>query len=140
MDKRRNSRLPAFGVVRFADLPMHVWVDGHTLKSIGIAESPYYIALETNDPGVFTAYQEVMRGLPSAPSEISWRQFLDLRNDIAAHGLRDHADPITFWDDGQVDGHHRLAILCNLHGPQAEVLVVDGVVTFPVPNGVASLR
>jgi hypothetical protein len=126
-----NSKLPEFGIVRIADLPMHAWSAGHVLSSISILESPYYMALERNDPAIFFAYQEVMRGLPSAPSEISWEQFLDLRDDIARHGLRDLDDPIMFRNNGQVDGHHRLAILCHLHGPGAEVLVADGVVTFP---------
>jgi hypothetical protein len=111
---------------------MHAWSDGHTLRDISILDSPYYVALEQNDPAVFLAYQEVMRGLPSAPFEISWEQFLDLRDDIARNGLRDLGDPIRFRNNGQVDGHHRLAILCHLYGPQSEVLVANGVVTFPV--------
>jgi hypothetical protein len=126
-----NSKLPEFGIVRLADLPMHAWSDGHTLRDITILDSPYYVALERNDPAVFLAYQEVMRGLPSAPSEITWEQFLDLRDDIARNGLRDLGDPIMFRNNGQVDGHHRLAILCHLHGQGAEVLVADGIVTFP---------
>ena len=68
---------------------MHVWCSDQTTKNIIITESPYYIALNENNPAVFLAYQETMRGLPSAASEISWDQFLDLRNDIAEHGLRD---------------------------------------------------
>lgn len=113
------------------ELPIQVWRPDHTLQNITITDSPYYRSLQTNDPAIFLAYQRAMRGLASAPSEISWDQFLDLRNDVADNGLRDTGEPITLNDEGQLDGHHRLAILCHLYGPRAEVRLANGVVTFP---------
>jgi hypothetical protein len=140
MSRRQNSKLPETGIVRLEDLPMHAWAPGHTLKNITITESPYYIALEENDPASFLAYQEIMHGLPSAPYEITWSQFLDLRDDVAENGLRSEGSPIIFAGDGQIDGHHRLAILCHLYGPRAQVDVSHGVVTFPASDSALPSR
>ena len=134
MDDGRSSKLPEDGILRLEELPIHVWLSNSSAKITTITDSPYYISLNENNPAVFLAYQEAMRGLPMASSEISWGQFLDLRNDIADNGLRDNQPPITFGDFGQTDGHHRLAILCHLYGPQVEVLISSGVATFPAPN------
>lgn len=122
------------GIFRLEDLPIHVWTSSSTAALTSITESPYYVSLNENDPAAFLAYQETMRGTPKACCEITWDQFLDLRNDIADNGLRDVNAPIVIGDRGQIDGHHRLAILCHLYGPQAEVLISSGVATFPVPH------
>src|ERR1043166_1609540 len=134
MSEARSSRLPELGILRLEELPIHIWMSTSTAAIIKITESPYYISLNKTDPAAFLAYQATMRGTPKAQFEITWDQFLDLRNDIADNGLRDTEAPITVGDKGQIDGHHRLAILCHLYGPQAEVLISDGEVTFPVPD------
>jgi hypothetical protein len=125
--------IPQDGIVRLDELPIHVWLSDQSEKITRITESPYYVSLIDDDPAIFYAYHDAMRGLPSVSSEISWDQFLDLRDDIASNGLRDTQTPIRFGDRGQLDGHHRLAILCHLYGPQTEVFISGGVAVFPVP-------
>jgi hypothetical protein len=132
MDHR--TQLPEFGILRLEELPIHVYLTNNTAKIAKITESPYYLSLNENNPAIFLAYQETMRGLPTARSEISWDQFLDLTSDIADNGLQNTGAPIRFGDFGQIDGHHRLAILCDLYGPQAKVLISSGVATFPAPD------
>jgi hypothetical protein len=110
-----------------------VWTVGG-LKRVNIEASPYYIALRQNDPAEFYVYHEAMRALLTASSEISWTQFLDLRDDIASNGLRDLDSPIRVDEGGQSDGHHRLAILGHLYGTEVNVLIDRGVVTFPAPT------
>jgi hypothetical protein len=134
MDGGCFSRPFDVGILRLEELPIHVWTSNSTATITTITESPYYISLNENNPAAFLAYQATMRGSPKACFEITWDQFLDLRNDIADNGLRDTDAPIVFGDHGQIDGHHRLAILCHLYGPQAEVLISSGVATFPVPD------
>ncbi len=130
--------LPFIGVVRLSDLPIHVWLTGGRWKFASIAESPLFTALRDNDPEIYGAYLDAMQGLPSFAGEISWAQYLDLCRDIRLNGLRDVGPPIRVTDyRGQSDGHHRLAILAHLHGVDAQVLVHDGIIGFPVPEGEA---
>lgn len=131
MDEAAFCRLPEIGFVRLDDLPVHVWLPNRISRITRITQSPYYRSLNENAQEIFVAYQETMRGLPTASSEISWEQFLDLKEDIAHHGLRDTGSPITVTQEGQVDGHHRLAILCYLYGPKTELWITCGVVTHP---------
>ena len=87
-----------------------------------------------SDPSIFLSYYKCRAHLPEF-TEYSWEDFLALKEKIRQDGWHpDLGPPITVRDTGQLDGTHRLSILCHLHGPDTLVMIIDGKITFPVPQ------
>ena len=125
--------LPNFGYLRFKDLPFSIYRSAFSNQTIPLIENPYFLSLSDNNPSIFNAYYQLQQSDPNR-SECSWNEFLALKEKIRLEGWQPNlgAD-IVIKDFGQLDGAHRLSILCHLYGPDAEVLIDNGKFNFPVP-------
>ena len=126
--------LPKFGILRFKDLPFFIYRSAFSGKTIQFIENPYFQSLCDNNPIIFNAYCQLQHGDPDR-SEYSWDKFVALKEKIRLEGWRPNLGAnIVIMDFGQLDGAHRLSILCHLYGPDAEVLITNGEFHFPVPT------
>jgi len=125
--------LPKFGILRFKDLPFSIYRSAFANETIPLIENPYYLSLSKNNPSIFNAYYQLQQTDPNR-LEYTWDEFLALKENIRLEGWQPNlgAD-IVIRNFGQVDGAHRLSILCHLYGPDAEVFIVNGKFNFPVP-------
>ena len=125
--------LPKFGILRFKDLPFSIYRSTFTSQTIQFIENPYFQSLRDNNPSIFNAYYQLQHGDPNR-SEYSWDKFVALKEKIRLEGWQPNlgAD-IVIRDFGQLDGAHRMSILCHLYGSDAEVLIANGRFNFPVP-------
>jgi FkbM family methyltransferase len=128
----QKKRLPSSGLVRLSDLPIARWM-GHRLIIVGsIYESPYYWALECDDPSIFEGYERLIPPEMRGKGEVkTWNDFIELKKSIKSTGYKsDLNNSPIFLDDerGQVDGHHRLAILAHLLGAESHVQIDNGFI------------
>ena len=94
------------------------------------------------DSDVFYDYHAKFRQSISYENEISWESFLELFNKVKEEGYFNKSkNPIVVTEKiGQVNGHHRLAILAVLHGLHAKVFISNGTVYFPALDGLLNER
>ena len=128
------QKLPYLGILTLRDLPFIFYnCDGQPII-VSIIDHPYYRSLNEKDPSIFLSYYKCREHLANF-GEYSWENFLALKEKIRQDGWHpDLGPPITVRDTGQLDGTHRLSILCHLHGPDVPVMIIDGKITFPVPR------
>jgi outer membrane murein-binding lipoprotein Lpp len=127
------QKLPYLGVLKLRDLPFVFYNCDTQPYAVSITDHPYYRSLEENDPSIFLSYYKIREHL-SGFCEYSWEAFLALKEKIRLDGWQPGlGPPITVRDIGQLDGTHRLSILCHLHGPDTLVMIIDGIITYPVP-------
>ena len=126
--------LPYLGILKLRDLPFIFYNCDCQPRLGSITDHPYYRSLDANDPSIFLSYYKCRAHLPEF-TEYSWEDFLALKEKIYQDGWHpDLGPPITVRDTGQLDGTHRLSILCHLYGPDTLVMIIDGKITFPVPQ------
>jgi len=130
------KNLPYLGVVKLRDLPFAFYNCDTQACIVSITDHPYYRSLDENDPSIFLSYcKSKSRESLANIGEYSWEAFLALKEKIRLDGWHpDLGSPITVRDCGQLDGTHRLSILCHLHGPDTHVMIIDGNITYPVPQ------
>jgi hypothetical protein len=133
---------PLDGVWALNDLPIHTWQEGETYTLVKLQNSPYYVSLMSMDSNVFYDYHTKFRQSIGYENEISWESFLELFNKVKEEGYFNKSkNPILVTEKiGQVNGHHRLAILAVLHGLHAKVFISNGTVYFPALDGLLSER
>ena len=126
--------LPNTGILRFKDLPFLIYRSTYTNETIPLIENPYFQSLRDNNPSIFNAYYQLQHADPNRRVDYSWDEFLALKENIRLEGWQPNlgAD-IVIRNFGQLDGAHRLSILCHLYGPDAEVFIINGKFNFPVP-------
>jgi hypothetical protein len=129
-------KLPYLGVLKLRDLPFALYNCDTQPFLVSITDHPYYRSLEENDPSIFLSHYKGREHLPDfVKNEYSWEGFLALKEKIRLDGWHpDLGPPITVRDGGQLDGTHRLSILCHLHSPDTLVMIIDGNITYPVPQ------
>ena len=128
------NKLPYLGILKLRDLPFAFYNCDTKPFLISITDHPYYRSLDENDPSIFLSYYKSREHLSNF-GEYSWENFLALKEKIRLDGWHsDLGPPITVRDGGQLDGTHRLSILCHLYGPDSLVMIIDGNITFPVPQ------
>ena len=126
--------LPYIGILKLRDIPFAFYNCDSLPFAASITDHPYYRSLDQNDPSIFLSYYKSREHLPNF-GEYSWENFLALKEKIRLDGWdSDLGPPITVRDGRQLDGTHHLSILCHLHGPDALVMIIDGNITFPVPQ------
>ena len=126
--------LPIFGFLSLSDLPLSFYISDEQNHVGAIIEHPYFRSLNENDLSIFNDFCQSKQHLPNM-LEYSWEGFLALKQNISIKGwLPQLGSDIIVRDGGQLDGAHRLSILCHLYGPDAQVMIVDGKITFPIPT------
>ena len=66
-------------------LPIVRRVSSDTIVVESIKESSFYKSLKRNDQNIFEMYRRVMRHIPN---QLSWCQFLELKEKIALEGFK----------------------------------------------------
>jgi len=128
------QKLPYLGVLKLKDLPFLFFNCDTQPYTVSITDHPYYRSLEENDPSIFLSYYKSREHLQNF-GEYSWEAFLAFKEKIRLDGWHPElGPPITVLDGGQSDGTHRLCILCHLYGPDTLVMIIDGIITYPVPQ------
>jgi hypothetical protein len=119
----KQTRLIPDGEVELGKLPISLYD-----KIISIEKHPYYLSLLNNDMELFNSFYQERQHLEGF-FEHSWDDFLNLKKSIQSLGFQiELGPPMTISEKGQLDGTHRLAILCYLYGPSLRVLLRKGVI------------
>jgi len=128
------KKLPYLGILKLRDLPF-VFHNCDSQPYIGsITDHPYFRSLDENDPSIFLSFYKSREHLPGF-GEYSWENFLALKEKIRFDGWHPNSgSPIIVSDWGQLDGTHRLSILCHLYGPDTSVMIIDGKIIFLHPQ------
>lgn len=92
-----------------------------------IVDSPYYQSLKTKNSNLFQQYAR----WTSTPRTNTWSNFISVYHSIKRNGFNSKVGhPVVIIHDRThwqvIDGHHRVAILYHLYGPDAKVLLQDG--------------
>ena len=98
------------------------------VERVLILLSELYQSIKHNDPERYETYKALAESTGHLVSQPSWDEYLSLQEKIRVEGFGiDVFPPITTTHTlGQLDGAHRLAILCHLRSPDAPVVQVDG--------------
>ena len=70
-------------------LPIARFVSSDIIVVDSIKESPFYKSLKHNDQNIFEKYRRVMCHIPN---QLSWCQFLELKEKIALEGFKNSQD------------------------------------------------
>ena len=91
-----------------------------TGKEMSIGESPYYRALAEFDRRHFDDYRCITAKVSGTPlDEMRWFTFAQMAQDIERRGFIVRNPRIRFTSElVALDGHHRLAILLYIYGPE----------------------
>jgi FkbM family methyltransferase len=136
----KKGKLPKIGHIKLIDLPIGRWIDAETIIIESISESPFYISLEKNSEECFNSYCLAMKESGQSLNEISWFNFIKLKNDIERDGFKSPSEAngfpaIVVTDQhGQLDGHRRLAIVAHLYGLNTTVWINNGSIAFDGAN------
>jgi hypothetical protein len=92
-------------------------------RLVPLSESPYFKALATGDRSHFDTYYETLREFsPGFADELDYEGFQALALSMGTQGPRPKKMRTVRIEDGVIlDGHHRLAILLALQGPEYEL-------------------
>jgi hypothetical protein len=118
-----QTRLLPDAEVELGNLPISLYD-----KIISIEKHPYYLSLINNNREIFNNFYQERQHLEGF-FEHSWDDFLNLKKSIQSLGFKfELGPPMTISEKGQLDGTHRLAILCYLHGPRLRLSIRKGVI------------
>jgi hypothetical protein len=77
------------GAMPLSHLPIARFVSSDIIVVDSIKESPFYKSLKHNDQNIFEKYRRVMCHIPN---QLSWCQFLELKEKIALEGFKNSQD------------------------------------------------
>jgi len=128
------KKLPYLGILKLRDLPFAYNICDAQPYIGSITAHPYFRSLDENDPSIFLDYYKSREHLPNF-IEYSWENFLALKEKMRLDGWHPNSGPPIIVNDwGQLDGTHRLSILCHLYGPDTLTIIIDGKVILLLPQ------
>lgn len=91
--------------------------------------SPYFQSMAQFDRSIYDHYRKVLHEVSGTPwDEMSYFSFMQCCEDIRRGGFIPMNPKIRFVDDICHDGHHRLAVLRYVYGPNLGLEIVNGEV------------
>lgn len=104
-------------MIRLGDCLVSVKSADGEWRDTPLADGPFYLALEGYNEGLFNSQRELLLD-ETGDNEMSWQDFLYLRNAIRWHGFDCSKSPMYFSARSVLmDGQHRTSILLDIHGP-----------------------